>query len=92
MVTLPRLPPTHLEYSFVDDLAFAVRGLDVRGLAVKNVSSIVVVGGVHLSYSIRFGGSGKLNLPYCTLSGRLWEAHLYVFYVPGRLQGGPISN
>ena len=45
IVTLPRLPPTHLEYSFIDSLAFAVRGLDVRGLAVTNVSSIVVVGG-----------------------------------------------
>ena len=45
IVTLPRLPPTHLEYSFVDSLAFAVRGLDVRGLAVTNVSRIVSVGG-----------------------------------------------
>ena len=23
---------------------------------------------------------------------RLWEAHLYVFYVPGRLSGGSVSN
>ena len=45
IVTLPRLPPTHLEYSVVDSLAFGVRGLDLRGLAVTNVSRIVVVGG-----------------------------------------------
>ena len=45
IVTLPRLPPTHLEYSFVDSLAFRVRGSDFRRLAVTNVSRIVVVGG-----------------------------------------------
>ena len=33
-----------LEYSFVDCLAFAVGGLDVRGLAVTNVARIVSVG------------------------------------------------
>ena len=25
------------------------------------------------------------------VSWRLWEAHLYVFYVSGRLQGGTVS-
>ena len=44
IVTLPRLPPTHLEYSFVDSLAFEVRGLEFRRLAVTNISQIVVVG------------------------------------------------
>ena len=45
IVTLPRLPPTHLEESFAGSLAFRVRGLDLRGLAVTHVSKIVVVGG-----------------------------------------------
>ena len=60
IATLPRLPPTHLEYSFGDSLAFAVRGLEVRGLAVTNVSGIMVVGG---SICRILGGSEALGAP-----------------------------
>ena len=37
LATLPRLPPTHIEYLFVDSLAFGVRGLDIRRLAMTNI-------------------------------------------------------
>ena len=51
-----------LEYSFVDCLAFAVRGLDVRDECFGDRGC----GRLHLSYSSRFGGSVKLNLLYFT--------------------------
>ena len=46
IVTLPRLPPTHLEYSFVDTLMFAVRAFDFRELQQNNHSlrSLAILG------------------------------------------------
>ena len=67
----------------MNSLAFAVRGLDVRGLAVTNVSSIVVVGGSicrilqgleapgsSICRIVRcLGGSGRLICTYFTCPG-----------------------
>ena len=36
------------------------------------------------------GGEARFVVFYEGL--RLWEAHLYVFYVSGRLSGGSVSN
>ena len=38
------------------------------------------------------GESGEARSDVFHESLRLWEAHLYVFYVSGRLSGGSVSN
>ena len=100
IVTLPRLPPTHLEYSFVDSLAFRLRGFDLGGLAVTNVSRIGC-GRLDLSYSTRFGGSG-IRRTEAGSFGRLEVTNVSRIVALGgsicRIQrglegrGGPISN
>ena len=40
-----------------------------------------------------WGGEGKEGAEHVFyLSWRLWEPHLYVFYVSGRLRGGTVSD
>ena len=41
----------------------------------------------------RWGGEGREGAEHVFyVSWRLWEVHLYVFYVSGRLSGGRMSN